>query len=266
MGNEKRLPGYIAVIPPDVRYDKDLKPNEKLLYGEISALATLQGYCWAKNSYFADLYEVTIETVSRWISHLAEKGYIKTKIFYCEDGKTIRERRISIKRVLASDIDDEDDEESDDEPIDEKIKGIDKKIKHPIDKKIKHPIDEKIKENNTSNNNTRVNDKEINKESQLENDFEELWKLYPRKAGKAKAFKAYKSAIKQGATNEQIRQGILNYIQWIKEHKTQAEYIKHGSTFFNERCWNDELGSDIQYRPKTCGDNKSAEFMEFEPF
>ena len=129
MGNEKRIPGYIAVIPPDVRYDKDLKPNEKLLYGEISALATLQGYCWAKNSYFADLYEVTIETVSRWISHLAEKGYIKTKIFYCEDGKTIRERRISIKRVLASDIDDEDDEESDDEPIDEKIKGIDKKIK-----------------------------------------------------------------------------------------------------------------------------------------
>ena len=104
------------------------------------------------------------------------------------------------------------------------------------------------------------------KESQLENDFEELWKLYPRKAGKAKAFKSYISAVKQGATNEQIRQGILNYIQWIKEHKTQPEYIKHGSTFFNERCWNDELGTDIQYRPKTCGDNKSAEFMEFEPF
>lgn len=172
MGNEKRLPGYIAVIPPDVRYDKDLKPNEKLLYGEISALATLQGYCWAKNSYFADLYEVTIETVSRWISHLAEKGYIKTKIFYCEDGKTIRERRISIKRVLASDIDDEDDEKSDDEPIDEKIKGIDKKIKHPIDKKIKHPIDEKIKENNTSNELTSINKKEniIKENSESEKD------------------------------------------------------------------------------------------------
>ena len=130
------------------------------------------------------------------------------------------------------------------------------------------PVEEQSSANTSNNiyNNINNNTKEINKESQLENDFEELWKLYPRKAGKAKAFKAYKSAIKQGATNEQIKQGILNYIQWIKEHKTQAEYIKHGSTFFNERCWNDELGSDIQYRPKTCGDNKSAEFMEFEPF
>lgn len=262
MGNEKRIPGYIAVIPPDVRYDKDLKPNEKLLYGEISALATLQGYCWAKNSYFADLYEVTIETVSRWISHLAEKGYIKTKIFYCEDGKTIRERRISIKRVLASDIDDEDDEESDDEPIDEKIKGIDKKIKHPIDKKIKHPIDEKIKENNTSNNNTRVNDKEINKESQLENDFEELWKLYPRKRGKEAAFKSYKKAIKDGATNEEIKQGILNLIEDIRKNKTEEKFIPYGSTFFSRKSWSDEMKVDTPQR--TYGSNKPEGFDFFD--
>jgi Mn-dependent DtxR family transcriptional regulator len=247
--------GYLAIIPSVVRYDKELKPNEKLLYGEISALMDAKGFCWATNKYFAELFDVTPETVSRWIAHLIEKGYAKSKIIYDEDGKTILQRKLWVFLPVVED----------DDPIDKKInRGIDKKIKTPIDEKINTPIDKKIKENVTSNELT--SNKEITKESQLENDFEELWKLYPRKAGKAKAFKAYKSAIKQGATNEQIRQGILNYIQWIKAHKTQAEYIKHGSTFFNERCWNDELGSDIQYRPKTCGDNKSAEFMEFEPF
>ena len=247
--------GYLAIIPSVVRYDKELKPNEKLLYGEISALMDAKGFCWATNKYFAELFDVTPETVSRWIAHLIEKGYAKSKIIYDEDGKTILQRKLWVFLPVVED----------DDPIDKKInRGIDKKIKTPIDEKINTPIDKKIKENVTSNELT--SNKEITKESQLENDFEELWKLYPRKAGKAKAFKAYKSAIKQGATNEQIKQGILNYIHWIKEHKTQAEYIKHGSTFFNERCWNDELGSDIQYRPKTCGDNKSAEFMEFEPF
>ena len=246
---ERETPTYFAIIPADVRYDKDLRPNEKLLYGEITALSDKHGYCWATNRYFAELYEVTPKCVSKWINHLIEKGYLFSKIIYEEDGKTVSQRIICVRPITLQE-----------EP--------------PIRQKEDTPIHQKedtlsIKSSNIiiqDNNNTRVNDKEINKESQLENDFEELWKLYPRKAGKAKAFKAYKSAIKQGATNEQIRQGILNYIQWIKEHKTQAEYIKHGSTFFNERCWNDELGSDIQYRPKTCGDNKSAEFMEFEPF
>ena len=254
---ERETPTYFAIIPADVRYDKDLRPNEKLLYGEITALSDKHGYCWATNRYFAELYEVTPKCVSKWINHLIEKGYLFSKIIYEEDGKTVSQRIICVRPITLQE-----------EP------PIRQKEDTPIHQKEDTPIHQKedtlsIKSSNIiiqDNNNTRVNDKEINKESQLENDFEELWKLYPRKAGKAKAFKAYKSAIKQGATNEQIRQGILNYIQWIKEHKTQAEYIKHGSTFFNERCWNDELGSDIQYRPKTCGDNKSAEFMEFEPF
>ena len=254
---ERETPTHYAIIPADVRYDKDLRPNEKLLYGEITALSDKHGYCWATNRYFAELYEVTPKCVSKWINHLIEKGYLFSKIIYEEDGKTVSQRIICVRPITLQE-----------EP------PIRQKEDTPIHQKEDTPIHQKedtlsIKSSNIiiqDNNNTRVNDKEINKESQLENDFEELWKLYPRKAGKAKAFKAYKSAIKQGATNEQIRQGILNYIQWIKEHKTQAEYIKHGSTFFNERCWNDELGSDIQYRPKTCGDNKSAEFMEFEPF
>ena len=68
---------YFAIIPALVRYDKRLKPISKLLYGEITALCNEKGYCWASNSYFANLYEVSNDTISRAIKQLEECGHIK---------------------------------------------------------------------------------------------------------------------------------------------------------------------------------------------
>ena len=39
-----------SVIPARVRDDHSLRPNAKLLYGELSALAQAEGYCWAWNA------------------------------------------------------------------------------------------------------------------------------------------------------------------------------------------------------------------------
>ncbi len=82
---------YYAIIPATVRYDKNLKPAEKLLYGEITALSNKNGYCYAQNRYFANLYLVSIETVSRWLSHLQELGYIKIIIHRDENKKLLIE-------------------------------------------------------------------------------------------------------------------------------------------------------------------------------
>ena len=92
MENEK--PSYYAIIPANVRYDRRLKANEKLMYGEIVCLSNKNGYCFASNKYFSELYEVTPQAISGWIKNLEKCGYITCE--YLHNGTEIKERRISI--------------------------------------------------------------------------------------------------------------------------------------------------------------------------
>lgn len=94
--NEENQISYYSVIPATVRYDTNLKASEKLLYGEITSLTNKKGYCYAKNKYFANLYECTAHTVSRWISHLEKLGYIKIELIR-DQRSEIKERRIYIR-------------------------------------------------------------------------------------------------------------------------------------------------------------------------
>ena len=137
---------YYAIIPANVRYDDRLTPNAKLLYGEITALCNEKGYCWASNSYFAELYKVSKETVSRWISKLEKLGYIRTELIYEQGTKSVKERRIYIC----------------DAPIDKNINRYRQNNQYPIDKNVNTPIDKNVKGNNTVFNNTINNSSSSN--------------------------------------------------------------------------------------------------------
>lgn len=93
---EEQQKAYYAIIPANVRYDKDLVPNAKLLYGEITALCNEKGYCWATNQYFADLYHSSISAVQKWVSALVKKGYINLELVYKEGTKQVLHRKLYI--------------------------------------------------------------------------------------------------------------------------------------------------------------------------
>ena len=76
----KEQPNYYGILPANVRYDKNLPPNAKLLYSEITALAQKDGYCYASNGYFANLYDVSDRSISDWINKLAQNGYIEVQL------------------------------------------------------------------------------------------------------------------------------------------------------------------------------------------
>ena len=124
-------PSYYAIIPANVRYNNAIKPNAKLLYGEITCLSNNEGFCWAMNQYFADLYEVDKKTISRWIGQLKKFGYIDVQVNYREGTKQIKSRYIKLTT-----------------PSDE--------IVPTLGTKLSLPRDEIVTVNSTSNNITSV--------------------------------------------------------------------------------------------------------------
>lgn len=133
-------PSFYAIIPASVRYDEKLIPNAKLLYGEISAMTGKEGYCWADNSYFAELYDVNVWTISRWISQLEKQGHIKTLLNKIEGNKRKIYIEISSYDLLRKNA----------TPIAEKRKRVLTKNAIPIAEK-RTSIYENITINNTMN-------------------------------------------------------------------------------------------------------------------
>lgn len=128
--------------------------------------------------------------------------------------------------------------------------GIDTTITITNTIPISIPITNSIPNTNSSNNN-----------KELEKEFNIIWADYPRKQGKANALKAYIKARKNGADKETIYSGVQDYNKYIKVEKIKPQYIKQGSTWFNQECWNDDYSIKREMTTKDV-----AEYMDFSEF
>lgn len=105
----------------------------------------------------------------------------------------------------------------------------------PNNKILDNDIDNDIKE--------KISKKEIDTE------FESLWKRYPNKKGKESAYKSYAKARANGTTYDEVINGLENYLKEIEVKKTETQYIKHGSTWFSQHCWQDEYVTVVEEKP-----------------
>lgn len=62
-------------------------------------------------------------------------------------------------------------------------------------------------------------------------DFEQFWRLYPRRIDKAKAFRAWNARLKDKIDPNIIVQATVNYSKYCKVQRTEERFIKHPSTF-----------------------------------
>ena len=203
---------YYAIIPAPIRYDQELPPNAKLLYGEITALCNEQGFCWAKNDYFSNLYGVSEVSISKWVNALIKKNYIASEMVY-KDGKTYRYLTI---------------------------------VYDGLKEKFNTPIKEKFNHNNTNTNNT--NKENIIKESDKQTEaydlwFAKIWEFYPRKVSKVLSRKTFIKKIKGMSYDNAYELAKKIYIllkkqieQWQNENNGEGrklEHTPHLSTWLN---------------------------------
>ena len=123
--------------------------------------------------------------------------------------------------------------------------------------------------NPTVKDKVKVKDKVDSKESNnirvhYTDDFEKVWKEYPRKKEKASAFKAYNARRKE-YTPEQLLLATQRYAEECKILDTEERYIKHGSTFFGPSLpFADYLDSGYKKPVARSGTQKQNSFNNFE--
>ena len=218
---DKELPSYYSIIPATVRYDEKLKANEKLMYGEITALASKNGFCWAENRYFAELYNVHKITISKWLKNLEDKGYIRTELKYVYGTKQVSKRYIYIN----------------DTPISQNANRCKSNGYDPVSQNTKEEL------STTSNNNTR----DINTLSRnsTRTPYKEIIDYLNEKTGRE-----YKHTAK---ANQRVIKARMNEGYTLEDFKTviDKKSVK----------WNDDVKMKEYLRPETLFGTKFDRYL-----
>ena len=70
---------FLAIIPYAVRANKNICAECKIFYGELAALSTKYGYCYASTAQLAEMKGIGKRTILRFLSELENESFIKRK-------------------------------------------------------------------------------------------------------------------------------------------------------------------------------------------
>lgn len=218
--------------------DLHLKGNELIVYAIIYGFSQAEGTAFRGSAqYLADWTNSTRQGVMKNLKSLMQKGLIdrRAAMINGRSGYEYYATKFTCKQSLP-------------------VNGVDATCKQSLHdlsteftptckQSLHNNIDNNIADNIVDNIDTCASESDTIKKSslkELENDFEVVWKSYPKKQGKEVAKKAYIKARKEGVSNCEIVAGLTRYNLFIQANRTEDRYIKHGSTWFNQRCWNDD--------------------------
>lgn len=228
MAENIEQPGYWAVIPAPVRYDDRIPPNAKLLFGEISALCDRNGFCWARNDYFAELYGWAPTTVTRLISSLRDAGYLSVEMIPTSGGS---ERRIfaaictrGVRKIA-------------DTPPRKNVRGVSAKMITPLQYDMNNTVEHTP---HTPQGGKGVQ-KRVHKDAPdwKPDRFAGLWSYYPAKGRKNKQ-RAIQAWDKLKPDDELVDTIARSLAKLKATEEWQRDIgIPHVATFLNGERWHD---------------------------
>ena len=87
---------------------------------------------------------------------------------------------------------------------------------------------------------TETYSKETKAEKDYEKLFDEFWAVYGKIGNKQQAKKFFNKAIKEGVDYEAIINGVKKYQHYCQAIGQEQRFIRHASTWLNNRGWEDE--------------------------
>lgn len=79
-----------------------------------------------------------------------------------------------------------------------------------------------------------------NNNTSADAEFDRFWSLYPRRAGKGQAVKAWRSAVKRTGNADLILTAVADHADHWRKAKTERKFIPLPATWLNGERWTDE--------------------------
>ena len=126
-------------------------------------------------------------------------------------------------------------------------------VSSDVSSEVNSEVSSDVNINITKQNST--NKKNIKKS--YRDEFESIWKEYPKKVEKEYAYKKFELKVKKSGLDVVIG-GIKAYIAEVKRQQTDKQFIKNLGTFLNKECYSDYQ----EEQPKEQDDGFNREFKK----
>ena len=251
---EKRIncEGGFGIIPFYLSRDKSIPDGAKLLFSDMWLAQLQTGYCSLSNSELAEIRNVSVRTITNWVSLLKEKGWIKTQYIISQQGE-IKQRNIYLNPKPEINNIQEKISEAD-------FQGYRNQLLGGIEPSFQvYNIREDIIKKNILPK-TGFGDVEISsvksKKAKTVDDwksneaFTKLWYSLPeymRRCGGSKGYKAWKQETKNGTVNiENIDKATRFYLMNLQDG-LNPQYL---STFLNQGTWEEFYARTVEQDQK----------------
>ncbi len=179
--------------------------------GELLTLSKRNGYCFAQNAHFVEIYRVASRSVTRSIERLVNRGYFR--VSYQGKGGGLR----YVYPLISSD--------TGVIPPDCTVTPSDTGVTVPLTVVSATPDRSVIHKS---------------KRSSKDKLFAQFWAAYPKRKDKIKAQKAFNKLN----PDEALLAEILAALDWQKQSpdwlKNGGQFVPYAATYLNGRRWEDE--------------------------